>query len=349
MLGEFSGVHAALKEGLLSLGHNAVVASDGDGWKGFPRDFDLGSTLPSQFGHFISSFYKLHFAMQAEGYDVVQLINPYFIDYRFLPYKKAIYKLLRNNKKLFFTAAGDDAFHWRYAKNKLRYRPQDDFLKYDKKSTKYHMLSNRALKANKFVANAVHGIIPILYEYQLSYEHHKNLKPLIPIPINLEKIKYSKNTISNKMVVFHGLNRYGFKGTRHVEEAFKILAKKYPNDLELIIAGGMPIHDYLKLIKRTNVIIDQVNSYSLGVNGVISLAMGKVVLGGAEPESLNAMGVDQSPVVNIRPSANDIVAKIELILDKQHTLETMGHNSRKFAECNHDHIDIASKYVEAWN
>ena len=36
LLGEFSNVHATLALGLRKLGHDVVVASDGDEWKNYP-------------------------------------------------------------------------------------------------------------------------------------------------------------------------------------------------------------------------------------------------------------------------------------------------------------------------
>ncbi|GAK96246.1 hypothetical protein JCM19294_1759 [Nonlabens tegetincola] len=43
LIGEYSGYHNALKHGLQSLGHEVVIAGDGDGFKKFPVDIDLGS------------------------------------------------------------------------------------------------------------------------------------------------------------------------------------------------------------------------------------------------------------------------------------------------------------------
>lgn len=41
LLGEYSALHKNLKEGLNELGYEALIASDGDGWKNIPRDIDL--------------------------------------------------------------------------------------------------------------------------------------------------------------------------------------------------------------------------------------------------------------------------------------------------------------------
>ena len=41
LVGEFSGIHWALAEGLRHLGHEVCVVSNGNGWKNYPRDIDL--------------------------------------------------------------------------------------------------------------------------------------------------------------------------------------------------------------------------------------------------------------------------------------------------------------------
>ena len=41
LLGEYSNVHSTLALGLRALGEQVCVASDGDGWKNYPRDIDL--------------------------------------------------------------------------------------------------------------------------------------------------------------------------------------------------------------------------------------------------------------------------------------------------------------------
>lgn len=90
----------------------------------------------------------------------------------------------------------------------------------------------------------------------------------------------------------------------------------------------MPLDKYLDVMRKTNIVIDQTNSYSLGVNGIYALAMGKVVLGGAEPESLKSLGVENSPVINIKPNAKSIVDEIEKLIDKKDSIETIGNESR---------------------
>jgi hypothetical protein len=350
LLGEFSALHKNLKEGLLELGHDVDIASSGDGWKDIDRDIYLnanGSYLTRGIKRVIKKYKLLDLV---KNYDVVQLINPFELYGKAIPNKLFFKQLIKNSKKFYLLGAGSDSYFWLYGRGKLKYGPFDDILRYDSNNAKKSYLEcDRAFKVNKFIADNCDGIIPIMFEYETSYEGHENLLNTIPIPINTHKIKYRENKVVDKIIIFHGLNRYGFKGTKYIEEAFEILSQKHPDDLELIIDGKMPLDKYLEVMKKTNVVVDQTSSYSLGVNGIYALAMGKIVLGGAEPESLRSLGVEASPVINIEPNSLSIIEEIEKLLTDKEKIMQLGYESRQFSEEIHQHIKIAKKYVETWN
>lgn len=350
LLGEFSALHKNLKEALVELGHDVDIASSGDGFKAIEADIDL-STKGNIFNKIVKKFTQREYIVNlVKHYDIVQIINPFIFYIRGFPNKYFFYRLIKNSKKIYMLGAGDDSYFWKYGRKKLSYGPFDDFLKYDcNGKKKYFMENNIAFKINKYIANKSNGIIPIMYEYEISYSGHSNLLKTIPIPMNIEKIKYKENIVGDKLVIFHGLNRYGFKGTRHVEKAFDILKEKYPNELELIIDGKMPLEKYLDVMSKTNVVIDQTNSYSLGVNGIYAMAMGKIVLGGAEPESLKSLGVEYSPVINIKPNAQSIVDAVENLMKNKDKIREIGFESRKFVEKVHSYKIIAKKYLETWS
>ncbi len=350
LLGELSALHKNLKEGLLELGHEAIVAAMGDGFKKVPVDISFDSDMQGVLGKVIRRIKPLLYMQSMREFDVVQLINPFVFDMQYFPRDYFLDSLIKNNKKFFLLGAGDDAYFWRDGRKLLKYGPFDDFLKFDSMSDKYYLETDKAFSYNKKILNSSNGIIPIAYEYEICYQSElKKRLNTIPIPINTKKILYKDNIIVNKLVVFHGLNRYGFKGTRHVEEAFVYLSKKYPNDLELIIDGKMPLSKYLELLSRTNVIIDQMYSHSVGVNGVYALAMGKIVMGGAEPESLKSLGVESSPVINLEPNSQSIIDEIEKLLEKRSQVQELGFASRKFVELVHGHIKVAQQYIDTWS
>lgn len=349
LLGEFSSLYKNLNDGLTELGHNSIIAAHGDGYKKIPCDIYLGSRFSGLLEKIELRFKPIFNIKQLVGYDVVQIINPFLFNYKYFPRSLFLDTIIKSNKKFFISGAGDDAFTWKYGRKRLKYGHFDDFLKYDLNSDNFYMDTTEAFKFNERIIEKSNGIIPIMYEYEISYKNHYKRLNTIPIPINVNKITYRENNVSNKLVVFHGLNRYGSKGTRHVEKAFDLLKKKYPNDLELIIKGKMNIDEYLQIMRRANVVIDQMYSYSLGVNGVYALAMGKIVMGGAEPESLVSLNVKSSPVINLSPNFESIIQEIELLLEQKNNIQDMGYMSRKFAESVHGHIKVAKQYVETWS
>jgi hypothetical protein len=170
----------------------------------------------------------------------------------------------------------------------------------------------------------------------------------IRIPINLSKFKYEPNRIDKKIVFFHGITK-SCKGGKYIIEAFDRLRPKYKSEAEFICAGGLTFVDYMKIIDKTNVILDDVNSYSIAMNGLFSMAKGKIVMGGAELEGNRELGYINNPVVNLRNNVDQICSCIEDFISKKREIEEIGYNSRKFVEKYHNYIEIAKEYAELWN
>lgn len=348
LLGDFSAFHYNLKKGLVHLGHEVTVVGRGDGFKNIPNDIML-SSKKGLLGKLYNRFDFFRKVIKFKNYDVVQIINPFIFPVGFFPARLLFKILKKRNAKVFLVGAGDDSYFWLNARKKMKYGPFDDYLKYDLKASLVAYQKKPYFRLNTFVANNVDGIIPIMYEYWLAYSHLKNCREVIPMPMDVDGIKFNTNQPSDKITIFHGLNRYGFKGTRFVEEAFEFLSKKYPEDLELIIDGKMPLGQYLKVMEKTNVVIDQTNSYSLGMNGVYAMAMGKVVIGGAEPESLHTFGLKSSPIINVTPSSKDLVERIESILINKSKIYQIGEESRAFAKSLHCCKKVAQRYLDEWS
>jgi hypothetical protein len=349
LLGEYSGLYKNLSEGLCVLGHDVKTVSFGDGWKKIDSDIILPALNPSITGKIKYRINMYHLLSKITGYDIVQLINPFFIPTRYFPKYRIIKKVINANTKLFLSAAGDDAYVWKYGRNILHHLYFEDTLRYDIKSEHCFFEEDSGFDFNKYVADNCSGIIPIMYEYEVVYRNHNNRCKTIPIPMNTKKVCYSPNRIKNKIVIFHGLNRYGSKGTRFIEEAFKILHEKYPNDLELIINNRMPINNYLQVMDRVNVVVDQIYSYSCGMNAIYALAMGKVVMGGGEPIALSSLGIKETPVINILPSVANIINKVEWLLENKDSIEEIGYQGRMLVENVHDYVKVAQQYINVWN
>jgi glycosyltransferase involved in cell wall biosynthesis len=353
LIGEYSSVHSTLKEGLTELGHEVVVASAGDGYRNIARDIDFAPKLRGKFGAIESSFRILEALPKFKGFDIVQLMNTIFFPVTLNRLNKFLFNsLTRHNKSLFLLGAGSidqDSYIADYYKNKFPYPEYYTNLVKANKKNKWS-LSSDGIKYNIFLHEKIDGYIPLMYEYAQGYRDVscKKLYPTIPIPINTNKIEYNDNIINSKIIIFHGFSRPIEKGTFIIKEAMENIKKKYPNDVEIIIDGHMPLEEYQKTINKANVIIDQTYSISYGVNAVISMAMGKVVLGGGYPECLREFGVDYCPIIPILPNVKDIENKLSYIIENRNIIPEIGKRSRTYVENVHDYHKIAKKFINAW-
>jgi hypothetical protein len=338
-----------LKEGLVANGHEVFLASDGNGYKNYPRDFDW-FTNP-KLGRFRHVFEIGKIFTHKElfmGYDVVLLIGPTIFS-RFISVIRPIFEfLIRNNGKVFLSGAGLNAAgitYW-YDTNEKYHGYVDGNMKdnpgliksYNNKSTinwEYELMDK------------INGYIPIWYEYAQPYRNHPKLLKTLRIPIKIENEEYRPNKVSGKVVFMHGIStRPTAKGTQYINDAFIKMSTKYGDIAEFFTAGGLPFNEYMDLVSKTNVILDDANSYSIAMNGLYSLVKGKIVMGGAEPIANYELGLKYNPVINLCPDVDQICSCIEDVINHRDEIEEMGLKGRKFVEEYHDCRDIAKQYVE---
>lgn len=349
LLGEFSGFHTTLRDGLVALGHDATVVGAGDGSKAIPVDWNIGTTWSGRAGTLARIAKAVHFARTVPEVDVLQIINPHIFPLGWGLNARLLRRLRRTGPRMFLSACGDDALFVQRGIGGMRYNPVDDAVTIDLGLTAHPLSTDAELRWNDEIADLVDGVIPVMREYEIGYSGRANLRPTIPLPVNTRKVAQLPNRAGDKLVVMHGAGRFGFKGTRHVLEAFRILEEKHPGRFEFLHLSNLPIAEYLAIMARVNVVVDQTNSYSCGMNALFAMAMGKVVLGGAEPESLSIYGGEQTPVRNILPDAADIVARLEILLAERDNLPELGNQSRAFVEKHHDYRKVAERYVVEWS
>jgi hypothetical protein len=356
LFGEYSGFHNTLKEGLVRLDQEVVIASRKDGFKNLPTDVSFDSGMSNRYLNYVHMVSKYIGSLRKlRNFDVLQLINPGIVSYESLIFNRFILeRLIKNNKKTFLIGAGEDPVIWDYwSRNTadLRYSWIDGLVE-DYRARQIKDIPHEDpefLSWNQKLVRSLDGYIPILFEYSAPYSACDVRKKVIPMPVNVDKIHYRENTVGRKIKIFHGLSRYGMKGTFFVEKAFEILRKKYPNDLELTIAGHLPLNEYLKVVGNANVVVDQVRSYSLAMNALFSMAQGKVVLGGNEPESCTALEYKTTnPAINIIPDADQIVSQVEMLLEHRKSIPEIGYSSRVFVEKEHHYLEVAQKYLDFW-
>ncbi|SEA75374.1 Glycosyltransferase involved in cell wall bisynthesis [Xylanibacter ruminicola] len=351
LIGEYSGLFTCLSDGLRFLGHQVFTASNGDGTRDYPADFrwDKHFQLPKING-LLEILYILQHRKLFCGYDVVMFISTRALLYaHFEGFNYWFYKYVKkNNKKVFISDSGLDFISFQYWNSHKETKYHDYTEAYlDNPQHDSFLMDKNAATTEAKIREMVDGTIPLWYEYAQPHRQFKSLKPTIRIPINIDKFEYKPNKVGEKIVFFHGISR-ACKGGKYIQAAFDRLRNKYSDVAEFICAGGLPFEEYMELTNRTNVILDDVHSYSFSMNALFAMARGKIYMGGAESEGNKELGYEDCPVMNLTKDVDQICSAIEYVIANRDKIEEWGLKSRKFVEKYHSYKDIAQQYIDCW-
>lgn len=360
LLGDYSNVHATLALGLREFGHDVTVASDGDGWKNYPRDIDL--CRPS-LGLWSSLRYlwRLHRLWpQLRGYDIVQVINPVFLPLkaeRMWPYYR---QLRRHNGRVFMAAfgmdhywvkAGLDCETFRYSDFNMGSTIRTDI---DENATFIaDWLEGPKGVLNQRVAADCDGIVAGLYEYYASYERHcpqRDKLTFIPFPIVVpEEPVPTASELPIKFFIGIQRRRSAYKGTDIMLRALERLATEMPDRVEVVKVENVPFAEYRRLMRGSDVILDQLYSYTPAMNALEAMAQGLIVVGGGEPENYAILGEEQlRPIINVEPNEESVYAALRDLALHPERLPQLRADTLSYVRKHHDYRKVAQQYLDFW-
>ena len=268
-----------------------------------------------------------------------------------------IKKLKKNNKKLFLLSCGVDKKSVEYALNeKFRYSILSPYLKNPnlKKSYRYILkyTSKNYIKLYEYLKENVNGIISSDIDYHIPYLNEKKYLGLIPNPINVDKIKYKKIEIHDKIKILHAVNSKNYlkKGNIFFDKALNFIKEKYKDKIEIINTVDLNYVDHIKSVENSHIVLDQVYAYDQGYNALEAMALGKVVFTGAEKEWLEMYNIKENSVaINALPDHKKIIKKLEWLIENPKYILEISNNARVFIENNHNYISIARQYDIIWS
>lgn len=337
LLHEFSGVHTELRKGLRSLGLEADIATYGDYYKNYPSDLDIGAIEPNFSSKLDRLRKQIDFPNKFKKYDVIQTISPDPFTRILRPFLEKL--IFSEKSKSVYVAAVSDAIYRKHIRE-LAYCPPHDWTE---KHSVYRL---------KKLLKKINKVIPICWDYKYCMERAKiTTEPVMPFPIDMPRIKKLDVGNNRKIIVFHPLNRenllYDFKGTLIIQEAFKYLSKRYSDIADFICAGGMNHREYADFTKNVDIIVDQSYSFSYGMSAAYGLANGQVVLSGME-EAAREGHYLECPIINITPSKENIIKKIENLILNREKIREISDDSRQYAEKFHDTRKVAERFLKIY-
>jgi len=349
LFGEYAGVHRYLRDGLRELGVSVKVVAGTSGWRKNPVDINLSSEFRGIVGKIDLYSRPFRLLNSFTKHDIVQFIDYNVFVTRFGINDFLIKKIIPRNTKSFLIATSCNIFvneYYKRTKNPIC----NSCLKLDKQNS-CPVITNRFVDRVNNLLPLFNSVIPTAYEYAQAYRDAgvKSLLPTLPLPVNMDHIVYKDDIVTGKIVIFHGINRIGFKGTEIIKDALKILQNRFPKDIEVIVEGRMPYAEYLKVISKANIIIDQIFNESFGMNALISVAMGKIVVCGDVSKMMLELNINEkSPTVSVKPTVDDIVDQVSQLIEKKHLIPELGYNSMIFVKKYFNHVKVAEEYLKAW-
>ena len=357
LIGEYSNVHATLAEGLRALGHDVAVVSDGDGWKNYPRDIDV-SRRPGTLGGILLMARLYALLPRLRGYDVVQLINPMFFEIKAERLFFFYNYLRKHNKKVFLGAFGMD-YYWVHEcieRKPLRYSDFNfgDKLRTDKTAMaeRCDWLGTAKERLNKLIAADCDGIITGLYEYQVCYEpNFPDKTRFIPYPVKMPEVPGNTEP-HDKLNLFIGISkkRNAYKGTDIMLKAAKDIAARYPQQVVLKVANGIPFAQYEQMLNASDAILDQLYSYTPAMNALLAMSKGIIVVGGGEPENYEILGEKKlRPIINVEPNYDSVYRELEQLVLHPERIPELKRQSMDYIRQHHEFVKVAKEYETFYN
>ena len=357
-LGEYSNLHWTIAQGLRVLGHDVTVASAGDRYKDYRRNVNLSRKSYGTIDTISFTMKLMKEFRNFKNYDVVQIVNPVFIDLK--PEKNLmLYNYLKkHNKKVFLGAFGVDHYWLKACLDKKTFR-YSEFCIGDRDLNIPEIdaqikdwIGSPREEINKSMAASCDGIIACLYEYYVSYlPEFSDKLTYIPEPVNLSEAVFKQKGGGDIVKFFIGIQtkRSQIKGTDVLYKVLKEVHKKYPAESVIKKVEEVPYKEYICTMNDSDVLLDQLYSYTPAMNALMAMGQGLVVVGGAEPEAYEILNeTENKPVINVIPDEQDIFDKLEQLILNKRDIPRLSAQSREFVEKHHDYVKIAQQYVDFW-
>lgn len=362
LMGDASHYHATLAKGLRDKGHDVTLASAGSGWMNTPRDIDLtrpfrgkagGAFLYARLGSLLRSRLK--------GYDIVQFAGPLFLS--LLPRRNAsvFRRLKRDNGALVLCDLATDTPYidfckrtdtpLRYNEWRVNHEPTEYALKDGLETDRiWHTAPLRELCEE--VYSGVDAIATALYEYHLSARTFIPEKRTVycGIPVDTDSLPDRSAENEGIINIFLGrhADRIAEKGTDILERCAREAVARSEGKAKLAIVENRPYQEYIRLLSKADIALDQTYSYSPATNALLSMSMGIPTVSGGEEEYYKFIGEEFCrPIINIDPRRPDsLVDTLLRLIGNPSMLSEIGEASREFA-ARHNSVEAVAARFEA--
>ncbi len=289
---------------------------------------------PGKYFSVIKSFYKLYRLI--EWADIVH----WYFDYRVLHSAWALNHIRKLDKPAVVEWAGSDIrIPEILAKNNPYYAAsfKEDY------EYQYESLGHSRDMQQKFRAAGFTALVrPELEDFiqrDIFPDYYK-----INNRIDVKNIQPCYPAVDNKKpLVIHASTARHAKGTGYILNAIEALKSRF--DLEFVLIENMPALKIHELMKRADIVIDQLILGAFGTTALEAMAYGKPVICYIEPELEKKTG-ESLPIVNASPDT--IAEKLEILIQSPEMRNEKGKQGRGYVEQYHNAEKIALQLIDIY-
>lgn len=191
-------------------------------------------------------------------------------------------------------------------------------------------------------------VVIALPDYSHVENYHKRYTH-IPLPVRWDSTNWKPASFNKNIIkIVHSPTRKFFKGSDIVEIAMREVLKKHKN-IEFSLISGLSYEDYLKSIGDADIVIDQTWSHSAGMNGLLMLAMGKVVFSGnTSYGKRKAPWQSESPIIDASPEPFKLAEALCRAIGDWKNMKDLPEKGLAYIRKYHDPKSVAEKYIKTW-
>ena len=132
-------------------------------------------------------------------------------------------------------------------------------------------------------------------------------------------------------------------------QAAEALCEKYPQHVQLLKAEGIPFAQYQHMMDDSDVILDQLYSYTPAMNALLAMSKGIVVVGGGEPENYEIIHeTELRPIINVQPNYESVYHELEQLILHPERIPELKRQSIEYIKRHHDYIKVAREYEQMY-
>ncbi len=360
LLGEASFVHSTLRKGFEALGHDVTLVSAGCIWD-CPRDIDLSRNMRLGMLSGLKVIWKILTNLRVFiGNDIVQMNDFHTIPLK-LGWNELFFKFIKRfNKKVVRGCWGDDIVVFdsqaqgilAYSDTHIGMRPinvEDNKWRIEEQ----HL--PEFLSCCRYVNKHVDAFAACLYEYYAYYdrEEYRSRLHYLPLPIEIPEakdIKVKGERWPIKVLVGIQKRRDFIKGASIIGELVDKIAAEHPDKVEVRKVYDVPYNEYCKILEESDVLVDQLYSYTPAMNSLAAMSRGTVVIGGGEEKYYEFIREKElRPIINVRPQQDEhnleVLRKALLTPGR---ISQLSRESIAFVRKHHDYMKVSRQYLEMY-